>query len=108
MKTRFILKKYEKELTEKDGFDSVPEAIEHALKHCEALSNSYCEDIATFDTREEGLKVLEQLINKYYHYRHFSRNRYTILLHTLEEEYFDEDFDEWCFSGDYDTISNWE
>ena len=86
----------------------MPEAIEDALCHCEALCDSEEKDITVFQTREEGLKALEKLTNTYRHYQHFSKNRYEILLHTLEEEYYDEDFEEWCFAGFYDTVSNWE
>lgn len=77
----------------------------------ELAKNKICapKEITVFGTREEGLNALEKLTNTYYHYQHFSsKNRYEILLHALEEEYWDEDFEEWCFSGDYDTISNWE
>lgn len=107
-KVRFNLRSYGKEIEVKDGFDTVPEAIEDALRHCEALCDSSENDIATFETREEGLKELKKLVNTYCHYQHFSWNRYDILLHTLEEEYYDEDFEEWCSAGFYDTVSNWK
>jgi hypothetical protein len=107
-KVRFNLRSYKKEITVKDGFDTVPEAIEDALRHCEALCDSEEKDIAEFETREQGLEELKKLVNTYCHYQHFSRNRYEILLHTLEEEYYDEDFEEWCTTGWYDTVSNWK
>lgn len=107
-KVKFKLRSYKKEIKVKNEFDNVPEAIEDALRHCEALCNSEEKDITEFETREQGLEELKKLINTYYHYQHFSRNRYEIVLHTLEEEYYDEDLKEWCNTGFYDTVSNWK
>lgn len=103
-KIRFNLRSYTKEIEIKDGFDTIEDAIKDALQHCETLCNCVENNIAVFETREEGLNALEMLTNTYCHYPHFPKNKYEILIHILQEEHYDEDLEKWCVVGNFEII----